>query len=78
MTKEELEAQKAQNQENPENPENQEQEEKDEFVPKKAYEGVSDSMHKYKRELKETKAELSRLKAEQEIREREAGLQSPC
>lgn len=71
MTKEELEALEAQkNKENQENPDNKD--EKEEFVPRKAYEEISNDMHKKKRLLKETQAELARLKAEREIEAREA------
>lgn len=45
---------------------------KEDYVPKTAYEEVSSDMHKYKNELKETKASLNQLKAEQEAKEKEA------
>jgi len=49
-----------------------ENEAKEEFVSKKAYQDVSTDMHKYKTDLKETKALLNQIQAEQEAVKKEA------
>lgn len=45
--------------------------EEGDFVPKKAYASVSQDMHKFKTQLKETQAELNRLKVEKEAAEKQ-------
>lgn len=42
------------------------------FVPRKAYEEVTDHMHKYKSELRDMKAMINQLQAEKEAKEKES------
>ena len=72
MTKEELEAIQAQKDQENQDPTKDQETPENDSVSRKAFEEVSDSMHKFKRRNKEMEMELNRIKAEQEIRERES------
>lgn len=49
----------------------QENESKDDFVSKKAYQDVSNDMHKYKNDLRDAKAMLAQIKADKEVADKE-------
>lgn len=55
------------------NPEaNDSNQEAEKFVPRKAYENVTNDMHKYKSKLKDMEAMLNQLQAEKEAKEKES------